>query len=157
MHILTRKNQFGYKEGISAFGAIIKVEQYIENANHEAKILLMGLSEAFGTINSTLLWTTLYKKGIPIDMIKRIRPGHQDTKLANKIQRNIWSAIRKQHRSISRIRHKRPTFHNLHGRHDGRQRSTEQTTKPPHSNCTRPTCAARKTTHLGHNSSRRQI
>ena len=42
MHILTRNNQFGYKEGISTIDAIIKVEQYIENANRNAKNLVNG-------------------------------------------------------------------------------------------------------------------
>ena len=87
-HILTRNNQLGYKEGISTIDAIIRVEQYIESANRDAKILLMGISKAFGAINRTLLWTTLYKKGIPIDMTKHIRQGHQDTKLEPKYKVN---------------------------------------------------------------------
>ena len=62
MHILARNNQFGYKEGVSTIDAIIKVEQYIGNANRNAKILLMVLSKAFGAINRTLLWAMLYKK-----------------------------------------------------------------------------------------------
>ena len=44
----------------------------------------MDLSKAFGAINRTLLWTTLYKKGIPEEMIKHIRRGHTGTKLAPK-------------------------------------------------------------------------
>ena len=44
----------------------------------------MGLSKAFGTINRTLLWTTLYKKGLPEEMIRHIRRGHLGTKLAPK-------------------------------------------------------------------------
>ena len=84
IHILARNNQFGYKGGISAIDAIIKVEQCVENSNHDAGILLMDLSKAFGAINRTLLWETLYKEGIPIDMIKHIRQGHQDTRLAPK-------------------------------------------------------------------------
>jgi len=67
-----------------AIDAIIKVEQYVENANHGAEILLMDLSKAFGAINRTLLWETLYKEGIPIDMTKHIRQGRRDTKLAPK-------------------------------------------------------------------------
>ena len=55
-HILTRHNQFGYKEATSAVG------QYIENASRDAEILLMDLSKAFGAIDRTLLWETLYKK-----------------------------------------------------------------------------------------------
>ena len=64
MQIRTRNNQFGYKEGISTTDATIRIEQYIEHANRGDKILLMDLSNAFGAINRTLLWTTLYKKGL---------------------------------------------------------------------------------------------
>jgi hypothetical protein len=84
MHIITSNNQFGYKEGVSTADAIIKVDQYIKHAGNNAKILLMGLSKAFDTINRTLLWTTLYKKGIPEEMIKHIRRGHTGTRLAPK-------------------------------------------------------------------------
>ena len=84
MHIITGNNQFGYKEGVSTADAIIKVEQYIKNTSKNAKIVLMDLSKAFDTINRTLLWTTLNKKGIPEEMIKRIRRGHTGTKLAPK-------------------------------------------------------------------------
>ena len=61
-HILTRNNQYGYKEGISTTDAIIKVEQYIEQTDRKAKVLLMGLSKAFGAINRTLLWAALYNR-----------------------------------------------------------------------------------------------
>ena len=61
-HILTSNSQYIYKEGISTTDAIIKVEQYIEQADSKAKILLMGLPKAFGAINRTLLRANLYKK-----------------------------------------------------------------------------------------------
>ena len=47
-------------------------------------ILLMDLSKAFDTVNRPLMWTTLYRKGIPIDMIKQIWRGHQNTQLLSK-------------------------------------------------------------------------
>ena len=84
MQIPTRNNQFAYKEGISMIAAIVKVEKYIENASRDAKILLMDLSKAVDTINRTLLRTTLYKKGIPIEMTNHIRQGHHGTKLPPK-------------------------------------------------------------------------
>ena len=84
MHIITSNNQYGYKEGVSTIDAIIKVEQYIKQTDKKAKILLMDLSKAFDTINRTILWTTLYKKGIPEEMIRHIRRGHQGTTLAPK-------------------------------------------------------------------------
>ena len=42
----------------------------------------MGPEKAFGAIRRTLLRTTLYKKGIPGEMIRRIRRGHQGTRLS---------------------------------------------------------------------------
>ena len=57
-HILKRRNQFGYKEGISAI-AIIKTEHNVEQSDRDAEILLLCLSEAFGVIIKTLLWATL--------------------------------------------------------------------------------------------------
>ena len=131
-HILSRNIQFGYKEGISTIGAIIKIGQYIERANRDADILMMGRPKAFGAINKTLLWTTLYKKGIPVEMIIRIRRGHQRTKLAPKYKWGYgglsWSNIG---RCISTIGHYRATSHNLHGRNDGWQRRNEPQTKSP--------------------------
>ena len=53
--------------------AILKIEQYIQEGTGGNQILLMGLSEAFDTINRTQLWTTLYKKGLPLETITRIR------------------------------------------------------------------------------------
>ena len=83
-HILTSDNQYGYEEGISTTDAIIKVEQYIEQADNKEKVLLMGQSKAFDTINRKLLWTTLYKKGLPGETIRRIRGGHRAKRLSPK-------------------------------------------------------------------------
>ena len=44
----------------------------------------MGLSVSFGTINRTMLWATLYKKGIPEETIGHIRRGHRGTRLSPK-------------------------------------------------------------------------
>ena len=60
------------------------MEQYIKQAGNNAKILIMDLSKAFDTINRTLLWTTLYQKGIPEETIRHIRRRHTVTKLAPK-------------------------------------------------------------------------
>jgi len=89
-HIITSNNQYGYKEGVSTIDAIIKVEQYIKRTDRRAKILLMGLSKAFGAINRTILWATLYKKGTPEEMTRHIRRGHQGTTLAPKYKGKIW-------------------------------------------------------------------
>ena len=76
-HILIRNNQFGYKAGISAIDAVIKIAQYIAHSARDAKILLIGLSNAVGATNRTLLWATLYKKGLPGEMAKHIRRRNQ--------------------------------------------------------------------------------
>ena len=60
-HILARNFRFGYKEGVSTTDAIIKTERYVEHANRDAEILLMGRPKAFDTVNSTLIWTALYR------------------------------------------------------------------------------------------------
>ena len=152
MHILTRNNQFVYKEGISTIDAIIKIEQYVGNANRDAKILLMGISKAFGAMNRTLLWPPLYEKGIPIDTIKHIRQGHQGTRMDPKYKK-IWGAISRQHSCLSMIAHKCPHIHNIHGWRDGWQRIAEPKIKPPHQNSTWQTCATGKTTPMGNYSS----
>jgi len=84
LHILTSNNQFGYKENNSAIDAIIKVEDYITTNNNATNILLMDLSKAFDAVNRTILWTSLYKKGIQIQTIPHIRRGHMNTTLQAK-------------------------------------------------------------------------
>ena len=72
-HLLTPSNQFGYKKGLSAIDAVIKIEKCIQAGTPIAKILLMDLSEAFGCVNRSTLWTTLYKAGLPIHAIQNIQ------------------------------------------------------------------------------------
>ena len=84
MHILTRNNQLVYKDGISAIDAFVKIEQYVENADRNAKIFPTDLSKEPDAINRTQLWTILYKKGLPGEKIKHIRRGHQRTRLSPK-------------------------------------------------------------------------
>ena len=84
MNIITSNNQYGYKEGIPTTDAIIKVEQYIEQEDNNGKVLLMDLSKAFGAIDRTLLWTTLCKKGLPVEMIRHIQRGRKGAKLSPK-------------------------------------------------------------------------
>ena len=86
MHILTQNIQYGYKAKISTIDAIMKIETYLGRKTGHAHLLLMGLPNAFDTINRTLLWATLYKKGLPIDMTLHIRRGHKQTKLMAKTQ-----------------------------------------------------------------------
>jgi len=102
MHIVTGNSQFGYKEKLSTSDAIRKIEAHINNATQDTHILLMDLSKAFDTVNRPLMWTTLYKKGIPIDVIKQIWRGRQNTQLMSKshnqydppVINNIWGISR---------------------------------------------------------------
>ena len=93
---------------------------------------------------------SLRKKSMPIPRRNTPHQTRKDadqrtvTKEIDRSDRKIWNAIRKQHRGMPRLSRKRSTIHKLHGRHDGRQCSTEPKIKHPHSNCERPTCAARK-------------
>ena len=83
-HILTRNNQSGYKPGISTTDAIVRIEQYIEQANRDGKILMVPLSKPFGAIYRTLIWEARYKPWIPEEMAKRIRRRNQGARLAPK-------------------------------------------------------------------------
>ena len=53
----------------------MELESYLEHATPETHIVLTDLTKAFGKANREILWTTLYKKGIPLDMITHIRRG----------------------------------------------------------------------------------
>ena len=54
----------------TAAAIIIRVDQYIEQSDRKAKIMLMGISRAFSKNNGALLWKTLYKKGLPEETTK---------------------------------------------------------------------------------------
>ena len=83
MHAVTRKYQYGRNGGISAMGAIVKVEQ-IRQTDAKAKILPIDIAEAFGAIGRKIRWATTYKKGLPAEMIKHSRRVHRNAKLAPK-------------------------------------------------------------------------
>ena len=59
MRIVTPKNQFGNKEGISAIAAIIRIAQYVSPPVGNPNILLMGLSKACRSISRSLLWAAI--------------------------------------------------------------------------------------------------
>ena len=120
-HVLTRSNQFGYKEGISTIDAIRKIARYIVHANRDAGALRMGLSKAFDTINRAPLWMTLRKKGLRIEKIKHRRRGHQETQLSPKYAGKYGEQSENDIGGISMIRHQCASIHNIHGRRDGRQ------------------------------------
>ena len=53
----------------------------------------MDLSKAFDTVNRTILWTALYKTGIPIQTILHIRRGHANTTLQSKYNKQYGKKI----------------------------------------------------------------
>ena len=50
---------------------------------------MLDLSNAFDSVDRELLRTVLYKKGLPEKMIKRLRMGHENTKLRPKAKGNL--------------------------------------------------------------------
>jgi len=87
LHLITKNTQFGHKTHLSTIDAITKIESHLTQATPDTQLLLMGLTKAFDKVNRTIMWTTLYKKGIPIEMITHIRRGHLDTMLLPKTKR----------------------------------------------------------------------
>jgi len=84
LHIITAQTQYGYKMNVSTIDAIMKIEDYLENLTPNSNILLMDITKAFDAINRTMLWTTLYKKGLPVEMINHIHRGRKNTQLQAK-------------------------------------------------------------------------
>jgi len=62
----------------------VKIEQFIDQGEGKQNVLLMDLSKAFGDVNRTILWNTLYKQGVPIQTILNIKRGHNKTILQAK-------------------------------------------------------------------------
>ena len=76
-------------------GEIVKIEQYIGHAVTWGEILIMDRRKAFGAINRAQLWAKIDEKGLQGVMIKRIRGGHQGTKLAPKYKRKYGARLGK--------------------------------------------------------------
>ena len=73
--------------------AIVKVEHAIQHGPDSTTRTLMDLTKAFDCVNRQLLWTTLYKTGIPVATIKHIKQGHQNTKLRCKDNGKYGNAV----------------------------------------------------------------
>jgi len=85
LHTLTDTNQYGHKKKrIYNRRNRKKIEQYIEQGAGKQNVLLTDLSKAFGAVNRTILWNTLYKQGVPVQAILHIRRGHNKTILQAK-------------------------------------------------------------------------
>ena len=82
LQLIANNSQYGYKECSSANDAIMEIEQLLqENRPENALIALMGLAQAFGAVNSALLWATLYRKVLSIPLIQQIAQGRQNSTL----------------------------------------------------------------------------
>ena len=93
MHLLTSNIQYGYKNGLSAIDAILKIEHAIHTGPKDTKIILMGLSKDFDCVNHTLLRAALYKMGLPLHTIFNIQKGHQNTTIRCKDANQYGEAI----------------------------------------------------------------
>ena len=83
MNILTNELQSAYKTGRSTIDVLYLLNKNIKKWKTE-QIILFDLAKAFDSIDREILWTTLYESGLPSNLIKIIRMGHQGTKLMPK-------------------------------------------------------------------------
>ena len=87
MNLLTKETQTAYKQGRSTIDILSVVQNLLKN-NNTQMLILIDLSKAFDSINRDILWTVLYEKGIPWDMVKQLRMGHIGNKLRPKYKGN---------------------------------------------------------------------
>ena len=80
MNLLTETIQYGYKEQSSCVDALRAVDNFLKD-NKKGELLLMDLTKAFDSINRDLLWTALFRKGLPLELIGMLMEGHRETKL----------------------------------------------------------------------------
>ena len=80
MNIITETIQYGYKEQSSCIDALRAVNNFLKE-DKNGELLLMDLSKAFDTIDRSLLWTALFRKGTPIKLIRILMEGRKETLL----------------------------------------------------------------------------
>ena len=83
MNVVTTELQTSYKKGRSTLDILTIINKQIKT-DETKHIIMLDLSKACDSANRELPWTALYKKGLPEPMIRRIRMGHEDTKLRPK-------------------------------------------------------------------------
>ena len=83
LNFLTSEQQNAYKDGRSTIDVLYLLNNQFKNEKTN-QLILLDLSKAFDTINRDLLWAILYERGLPSNLIKIIRMGHQGTKLRPK-------------------------------------------------------------------------
>ena len=87
MNVLTRGTQTAYKQGRSTID-IPPVVQNILKQKGTKLLILIDLSKAFDSVHREILWAILYEKGVPWEMIKRIKMGHKENRLCPKYKGN---------------------------------------------------------------------
>ena len=92
--LATKITQFGYKKRTSTIDALRKIQDFLDTKSKEGLLVLLDLSKAFDTINRKLLWTALYRKGLPVQLIQTLRKGHENTKLRVKNCGNLGDHIK---------------------------------------------------------------
>merc|ERR1711915_913281 len=96
MNILTRETQTAYKQSRSTYDTLSILRNITGHQNVDMSITPMDLTKAFDKTNRKLLYTTLIKKGLPIELIRLIIKTHSNTfirareknKLSNKQETN---------------------------------------------------------------------
>ena len=78
-NIATTNTQFGYKNVLAAIGEIVKIEQSIRTGLDNARIGLLGVSNAFGCVSRTLLRAEVAKSGLPVTPILHSKSGYVNT------------------------------------------------------------------------------
>ena len=83
----SKRNCTKYKKN-----ALRYVEEYLLNDEiDDPAVILMDLTKAFDKVNRKLLWTALYRQGLPIEFIRKIRLAHLNTKLTKKIGKHMYT------------------------------------------------------------------
>ena len=100
MDIVTTELQTSYKSGIPTLDILAIINRQIKT-DETKHIILIDLSKAFGSVNRELFWEILYRKGIPAQLITRIRTWNGNTKLRPAAKGNLGKAG-KQQRGIPR-------------------------------------------------------
>ena len=83
MNLLTKETQIAYKQGRSSVD-VLPLVRHLLKFNEARQLILIDLSESFDSINRNTIWTVLYEKGIPWEMIARLRMCHMGNKLCPK-------------------------------------------------------------------------
>lgn len=111
MNIVATELQTSYKRGRSTSGVLSIISQQIktDGAKH---IIMIDPSNAFDPVNRELLRAIMNKKGLPLELIKMIRSGHEDTKLRPKAEWNLGGE-RKQQSGVSRNPTECDSVHNI--------------------------------------------